>query len=117
MSNMFSGRAGPLLIASGIFGGLLYSTAGGRNQPRPRAVHDAGVTSTMSSGGFDIGEKMEEVAGVGGKHARKNPKTASTKGLDKKYVITDEIDTARDARYNSCEPDVYSKRTKGKREV
>ncbi|KAK4160286.1 hypothetical protein QBC43DRAFT_325725 [Cladorrhinum sp. PSN259] len=64
MSNMFRSRAGPLLIASGIFGGLLYSTVGGKNQPRPRATNEPGST-------LPISETLQSIGSQGGTHARK----------------------------------------------
>ncbi|KAK4178953.1 hypothetical protein QBC36DRAFT_365837 [Triangularia setosa] len=67
MSNMARNRVIPALIASGLFGGLLYSTAGGSNQPRPRARHDAGGSATDSN----VSESLQQFAGTGGKHARK----------------------------------------------
>ncbi|KAK3984011.1 hypothetical protein QBC44DRAFT_28756 [Cladorrhinum sp. PSN332] len=73
MSNMLRSRAGPLLVASGIFGGLLYSTAGGKNQPRPRATNE---------GGLPISETLESIGNQGGKHARKPTEDFPGSGLD-----------------------------------
>ncbi|KAK4225849.1 hypothetical protein QBC38DRAFT_367839, partial [Podospora fimiseda] len=73
ISNMLRSRAGPLLLASGIFGGLMYSTAGGKSQPRPRA---------MQEGGFPLSETLESIGGQGGKHARKPTEHFPGSGLD-----------------------------------
>ncbi|KAK4132154.1 hypothetical protein BT67DRAFT_386037 [Trichocladium antarcticum] len=62
MSNMFSSRKVPLLIAAGVLGGMLYVTAGANQQPRPRARADAGSTMPVS-------ETLQTIAGTGGARA------------------------------------------------
>ncbi|KAK0710527.1 hypothetical protein B0T21DRAFT_387428 [Apiosordaria backusii] len=64
MSNMSRNRLLPVLIATTLFGGLLYTTAGGSSQPRPRARHDAAATS------LPVSESLEAIAGTGGKNTR-----------------------------------------------
>jgi hypothetical protein len=71
---MFSSRKGPLLIAAGLFGGLLYMTAGGKQQPRPVARAEAGSNAPVS-------ETLQAVAGTGGKGARD---TQEVPGVDVK---------------------------------
>lgn len=62
MSNMFSSRKVPLLIAAGVLGGMLYVTVGANQQPRPRARADAGTTMPVS-------ETLQTIAGTGGARA------------------------------------------------
>lgn len=85
MSNMFRSRTGPLLIAAGLFGGLLYTTAGGSQQPRPAA--------TGKTGG--VSEALQGVAGQGGPAAR-----------DEQRVENDPKDT----RLATASPSADSKR-------
>lgn len=77
MANMFRSRTGPLLVAAGIFGGLLYSTAGGKNQPRTRADPSGGVT-----GGVPVSETLQSIGGQGGPHARKEGENFPGSGMD-----------------------------------
>ncbi|KAK4120709.1 hypothetical protein N657DRAFT_648897 [Parathielavia appendiculata] len=62
MANMFSSRKGPLLIAGGLFSGLLYFTYGARQQPRTTATHDASSQAGVS-------QTLQSVAGTGGERA------------------------------------------------
>ncbi|KAK0660872.1 hypothetical protein QBC41DRAFT_236213 [Cercophora samala] len=95
MSNMARNRILPAMIASGLFGGLLYSTAGGSNQPRPRARHDAAATN------LNVSESLESFAGTGGKHTRKQSD------------IAPEADS-RNTRIQSHNPSAHAKRSPSK---
>ncbi|KAK4663976.1 uncharacterized protein QC763_501180 [Podospora pseudopauciseta] len=95
MSNMARNRVIPAVIASGLFGGLLYSTAGGSNQPRPRARHDAAATN------LNVSESLESIAGTGGKHTRKQ------------FDIPSDIDP-KNTRIASHNPTAHAKRSPSK---
>ncbi|KAK4204569.1 hypothetical protein QBC40DRAFT_272561 [Triangularia verruculosa] len=95
MSNMARNRVVPALIFGGLFGGLLYSTAGGSNQPRPRARHDAAATN------LDVSESLESFAGTGGKNARKQSD------------IPSDIDP-KNTRIASHDPTAHAKRSPAK---
>ncbi|KAH6845747.1 hypothetical protein B0I37DRAFT_380997, partial [Chaetomium sp. MPI-CAGE-AT-0009] len=66
MSNLLATRKVPLMIAAGIFGGILYTTYGGVQQPRPRSTHDNAHDAT----GGTLSETAQAVAGTGGAPAR-----------------------------------------------
>lgn len=61
MSNIYSSRKGPLLIAAGVLGGLLYFGAGGRAQPRP---------ATKEGQPSQLSETLHGLAQQGGPSAR-----------------------------------------------
>ncbi|KAG7284730.1 hypothetical protein NEMBOFW57_009340 [Staphylotrichum longicolle] len=85
MSNMWASRKVPLMVAGGIFAGLLYSTYGANQQPRPRTTHEASSQTPVS-------ETLQGIAGSGGPRARAT--TASP----------------RDTRIYSSDPSSASKR-------
>lgn len=94
MSNMFASRKGPLMIAAGIFGGLLYSTYGANQQPRPRQQD---TNDAKSQAG--ISETLQSVAGQGGARARSGDEMESLRQYDPK-----------DTRLHSADPGAQSKR-------
>ncbi|KAK4154795.1 hypothetical protein C8A00DRAFT_14087 [Chaetomidium leptoderma] len=112
MSNMFSSRKGPLLIAGGIFSGLLYMTYGGSQQPRPRAqaqaAHDAhdARSSSSSPEPVPVSETLQAVAGTGGGGS-------NTRGRDEVEQSRGEHDRG-DTRLYSQSPSAHSKREAAK---
>jgi hypothetical protein len=86
MSNMWASRKVPLMVAGGIFAGLLYSTYGANQQPRPRSTHDATTQLPVS-------ETLQGVAGSGGPRAK-----------------GDDGESPRDTRIYSSDPSSASKR-------
>lgn len=95
MANMFSSRKGPLLLAAGVFGGLLYYTAGAKQQPRPRATPESSATGSASP---QVSETLQSVAGTGGQTAREQTD------------IQGPWDTKDQTRLGTGSPDAYSKR-------
>ncbi|KAK4095669.1 hypothetical protein N658DRAFT_502483 [Parathielavia hyrcaniae] len=59
---MFSSRKGPLLIAGGLFSGLLYFTYGAKQQPRTTATTPSGSQARVS-------QTLQSAAGTGGEGA------------------------------------------------
>ncbi|KAK5662664.1 hypothetical protein OQA88_8580 [Cercophora sp. LCS_1] len=59
-ASMLRGRAVPILATVALGGGIYYSTAGGRNEPRQRT----------QGGGIPVSETLEGLAGSGGPRAR-----------------------------------------------
>ncbi|AEO68483.1 uncharacterized protein THITE_2022370, partial [Thermothielavioides terrestris NRRL 8126] len=95
MANMFRSRAGPLLAAGGILGGLLYLTYGGRQQPRPQAAPNTAVA------GLPVSETLQAVAGTGGAHSR--ARDAEDRESLRQY-------DPKDTRLHSADPSAQSKR-------
>ncbi|KAL2150412.1 hypothetical protein VTH82DRAFT_6975 [Thermothelomyces myriococcoides] len=93
MSNLFASRKGPLMIAAGICGGLLYTTYGGTQQPRPR----------QQQGGAGLSEALQGAAGQGGARARGGEETEALRRYDPK-----------DTRLYSADPTAQSKRNPNK---
>jgi hypothetical protein len=107
-AQIFSTRKGPLLIALGIMGGLLYTTYGGRQEPRPRTTtttHDARAANTTAA---PVSETLQSVAGTGGGGG-------STRSRDS----AEDMEALRqhdpkDTRLYSADPSAYSKRNADK---
>jgi hypothetical protein len=85
-------RTVPIAIAAGLFGGLLYFTGGGANQPRPRAANDA-------RGQMDVSGALQSMAGTGGQSARNAEQQDKLSQYDPK-----------DTRIHSADPTAQSKR-------
>jgi hypothetical protein len=102
-ATIFGTRKGPLVIALGILGGLLYTTYGGRQEPRPRAtttMHDArGATAPVS-------ETLQSVAGTGGERTRSRDSAEDMDALRQH--------DPKDTRLYSADPSAYSKRNPDK---
>ena len=96
MSNMFSSRKTPLLLAGGLLAGIFMMTHGANQQPRPRAMHHPGSTQ------LPVSETLQSAAGLGGRRAAH-------------YEGESPVDT----RLYSADPSAPSKRdaTKAKGEV
>lgn len=92
MSNMYASRKGPLLAVGALFGGILYMTYGAKQQPRPRATHDAGTQVPVS-------ETLQAIGGQGGARARDAEQRESLAQYDPK-----------DTRIHSADPSAQSKR-------
>lgn len=99
MSNILATRKVPLMIAAGVFGGLLYTTYGGVQQPRPRSTHD----NTHDATGGTISETAQALAGTGGQRARSGDDMESLRQYDPK-----------DTRLHSKDPGAQSKREPSK---
>lgn len=89
---MLRQRAGPILLATGIGGTLWWQTAGGKNQPRSRAMGDPKKTMPIS-------ETLQSLSGQGGASARKD-----------KHIENDPKNT----KIFSVSPDAPSKRNPDK---
>ncbi|KAK4233652.1 hypothetical protein C8A03DRAFT_19305 [Achaetomium macrosporum] len=85
-------RTVPIAIAAGLFGGLLYFTGGAKQQPRPRATHDA-------TGQMPVSETLQSIAGTGGQTAR----SADQQDQQRQY-------DPKDTRIHSADPSAQSKR-------
>lgn len=96
MSTILQNRKVPLLIAGGLFGGLLYGTYGGTQQPRPRQQAGAGGAAST---GAPVSETLEAIAGTGGQRAR-----------DTQHIDYD----VKDARLGTASPTAVSKRNPAK---
>lgn len=90
-STIFRTRKGPLLVALGIMSGLLYTTYGGRQEPRPRA-----------RGGVPVSETLQSVAGTGGERTRSRDSAEDREALRQQ--------DPKDTRLYSASPSAYSKR-------
>ncbi|KAK3299590.1 uncharacterized protein B0H64DRAFT_472691 [Chaetomium fimeti] len=99
MSNLLATRKVPLMIAAGVFGGLLYTTYGGVQQPRPRSTHDNAHDAT----GGTLSEAAQAAAGTGGARARSGDDMEALRQYDPK-----------DTRLHSKDPGAQSKREPGK---
>ncbi|KAK3385939.1 hypothetical protein B0H63DRAFT_560425 [Podospora didyma] len=107
ITGMLRARAGPLLFASAIGGGLWWQTAGGKQQPASRAYADP-------SKSMHISETLQSLSSQGGPHARKtqhidhdpkdtkiysvSPDAATKKNVDK--VRWDVSEHGRDGKQN-----------------
>ncbi|KAK4041248.1 hypothetical protein C8A01DRAFT_15007 [Parachaetomium inaequale] len=98
MSNMFASRKIPLMVAAGVFTGLLYTTYGAKQQPRPLATHDASSQAPVS-------ETIQRAAGTGGARAR-TP--------DEVHALRESEYDPRDTRLHSSDPSAASKRNPAK---
>lgn len=94
-ATIFGARKGPLMIAFGIMGGLLYTTYGGRAEPRPRGTHDARAQAPVS-------ETLQTIAGEGGTRARDRDSPEAMESLRQ--------NDPKDTRLYTGDPSAYSKR-------
>ena len=96
-ANIFRTRRGPLVVALGIMGGLLYTTYGGRQEPRPRAAtHDA-----RGAPALPVSETLQSVAGTGGERTQSRDSAEDVDALRQHNL--------RDTRLYSDDPSAYSK--------
>ncbi|KAL2157326.1 hypothetical protein VTH06DRAFT_6264 [Thermothelomyces fergusii] len=95
MSNILASRKVPLMLAAGIGGGLLYTTYGANQQPRPR--------QQAQQQGLGVSEALQAAAGQGGARARGDEETEALRRYDPK-----------DTRLHSADPAAQSKRNPNK---